>query len=65
MAKMCALGPGESLGQRFPVYRLVLASEDGQPARSDRDLPNKQSQPLVAPSTSKASDPPLRCAPGN
>ena len=30
---MCALGPGGSPGQRFPVRRLGVTSEDGQPAR--------------------------------
>ena len=29
---MCALGPGGSPGQRFPVRRLGVTSEDGQPA---------------------------------
>ena len=30
---MCALGPGESSGQRFPVHRLDVTAEAGQPAR--------------------------------
>ena len=30
---MCALDPGERSGQRFPVHRLHITSEDGQPAR--------------------------------
>ena len=35
---MCALGPGESSGQRFPVRRLDVTSEDG-PACTTVRLP--------------------------